>query len=59
MRLVLEAGPVAFQAVDDRSDYGRGDDDFHGTKFATVAILPPVAEVTLCGNILPSSLAAC
>jgi hypothetical protein len=53
------AGVVALQAVDDEGDDEGGDEKFHGTKFALVALLPTVAELTLCDKILPRTLTAC
>jgi hypothetical protein len=52
-------GAVALQAVDEESDDDGGDEEFHGIKFALIAILPTVAEQTLCINILPTTLTAC
>src|SRR5690606_15493536 len=45
--------------VDQRCQYHEQcDHEFHGIKFATRKILPPVAELTLCANFLPHTLAA-
>jgi AraC family transcriptional regulator, transcriptional activator FtrA len=49
-------GSVALQAVDEEADDECGDEKFHGTKFALIVILPPVAELTLCVDFLPRTL---